>query len=104
MSGRNPNGTFAKGNSGGPGRKRKRYRIEHLLEKVGQEKVMIGEEEVTKLEALLRAVYGYALKGNSWAVQFVADRTEGRVAFRQWDDDVADDKIEVARFDFEPLE
>ena len=27
----------------------------------------------------MRSVYNYALKGQSWAVQFIAERTEGKV-------------------------
>ena len=79
MPERNPDGTFAKGNSGGPGRNRKRYRIEHILEKIGLEEVTVSGDRITKLEALMRSVYNYALKGNSWAVQFIAERTEGKV-------------------------
>lgn len=33
----------------------------------------------TMLEALMEVVYWCALSGESWAVQFIADRTEGKV-------------------------
>lgn len=35
--------------------------------------------DITQLEALSDAVYYHALMGESWAVQFVAERTEGKV-------------------------
>lgn len=37
------------------------------------------KRDLTKLEALMEAVYWCALCGESWAVQFIADRTEGKV-------------------------
>lgn len=37
------------------------------------------KRDLTKLEALMEAVYWCALRGESWAVQFIADRTEGKV-------------------------
>ena len=46
---------------------------------IGAEEVEYKGQQITKLEAVLRAVYGYALKGQSWAVQFIAERTEGKV-------------------------
>lgn len=33
----------------------------------------------TMLESLMEVVYWCALSGESWAVQFIADRTEGKV-------------------------
>lgn len=83
MPERNPDGTFAPGNSGSSGRPRKIRRIEHLLEKIGLEEVHVGGLTLTKLEAVMRSVYQYALKGNSWAVQFIAERTEGKVPQQQ---------------------
>ena len=43
----------------------------------------IGEEEGTqdgksKLDVIMYKVYQYALEGKPWAVQFIADRTEGK--------------------------
>ncbi|MCP4645822.1 MAG: hypothetical protein GY851_35580 [bacterium] len=67
---------FKAGNPGGPGRPVKAKCIPDLLRKIGEEG---GETpEVTKLETVLRQVYMYALEGKSWAVEFIADRTEGR--------------------------
>lgn len=61
------------------GRTPKLRRIEPLLEMIGAEEVDYKGEKITKLEAVMRAVFGYALKGQSWAVQFIAERTEGRI-------------------------
>jgi len=76
---RNPDGTWAVGHPGGPGRGKKLRRIEHILEKIGLEPHQVGELTVTKLEAVLRSVYDFAFAGQSWAVQFIAERTEGKV-------------------------
>ena len=84
--GRDNGGRFAKGNPGGPGRGKKVRRIEHILERIGEEEVTAQGMTMTKLEAVLRAVFSYALKGQSWAVQFIAERTEGKVR----------DQIEIA--------
>jgi hypothetical protein len=77
--GRDGAGRFAAGNPGGPGRGKKIRRIEHILGRIGEEEVTAQGVTMTKLEAVLRAVFGYALKGQSWAVQFIAERTEGKV-------------------------
>jgi len=98
MPERNPDGTFAVGNSGSPGRKRKRYRIEHILEKIGMEEVKAGGITMTKLDAVMRSVYQYALKGNSWAVQFIAERTEGKVPNAQVIEHTVSEPIKI--FDF----
>ena len=34
--------------------------------------------EITMMEAIMRATMMYAIQGKSWAVQFIADRMEGR--------------------------
>jgi len=79
MADRNSDGTFAAGHKSVGGRPKKIRRIEHILERIGLEEVRVGGDTITKLEAVMRAVYGYALKGQSWAVQFIAERTEGKV-------------------------
>lgn len=61
------------------GRKPSRRRIEPLLQRIGEEELDYQGGRITKLEAVMRAVFGYALKGQSWAVQFIAERTEGKV-------------------------
>jgi len=99
MPERNPDGTFAPGNSGSAGRPRKIRRIDHLLEKIGLEEVKASGLTMTKLEAVLRAVYQYALKGNSWAVQFIAERTEGRVPQQQTIEHVSHEPIKLIDYD-----
>lgn len=37
------------------------------------------KRNLTRLEALMEVIYGLALDGEPWAVQFIADRTEGKV-------------------------
>jgi hypothetical protein len=44
-----------------------------LKEKFGKEK------KLDNLTAVMELVYFYAIKGESWAVQFIAERTEGKV-------------------------
>ncbi len=61
------------------GRKPSPRRIEGILQRIGEEELVHQGEKITKLEAVMRAVFGYALKGQSWAVQFIAERTEGKV-------------------------
>jgi len=67
---------WPKGCSGNPkGRPKKTLCIADTLRNIGSEP--FGEYE-TRLEALCRLVYDLALKGTPWAVQFIADRTEGK--------------------------
>ncbi len=61
------------------GRHKSPRRIEAILQRIGEEELVHQGQTITKLEAVLRAVFGYALKGQSWAVQFIAERTEGKV-------------------------
>lgn len=81
--GRNPDGTWAKGTSGcpnSPGRPKSPRRIEGILQRIGQEPVLVeGGETITRLDRLMRTVYEYAESGNQWAVTFVAERTEGKI-------------------------
>jgi len=64
------------GQSGNPkGRPKKPYCFADILSAILKE---VSEGNVTKLEALLREVYNHALKGESWAVNFIADRLEGK--------------------------
>ena len=71
---------FKKGRSGNPkGRPKKGSAIADILNKIGDETIVIKDgKEMTKREALLRKVYERAFKGESWAVHFIADRTEGK--------------------------
>jgi len=81
---------FKKGQSGNPsGRKPMTRNIPGILRKIGQEeppdqiltkmkKMFPRVRNMTFLEAVQRYVYIFALKGDSWAVQYIADRTEGK--------------------------
>ena len=60
-----------------PGRPRREYCIAERLREIGGEPE--GKTKQTKLEAILRRVVDLALKGTPWAVQFIADRLEGKV-------------------------
>ena len=75
----NPSSKFKKGQSGNPrGRPPKIKHIPDILEKIGHEPLK-GDSEETKLDAIMRKVYKEAFNGKSWAVQFIAERTEGKV-------------------------
>ena len=76
---RDSNGRFEKGNTFGgksPGRPKKNFSIPDILRKLGEE-VEEGSDEST-LEQIMRKVTNEALLGTPWAVQFIADRTEGK--------------------------
>lgn len=78
--GRLPDGRFAPGSSGGPGRGKAPRRIEGLLRKLGEE--LVPDESglpITRLQRLMDRVYTIAEEGEQWAVTFIADRTEGKV-------------------------
>ena len=69
-------GTFKNGESGNPvGRPKNKISIPDLLRKIGNEKTKSGK---TKLELVLMKVYHEAANGKSWAINFIADRTEGK--------------------------
>ena len=83
---------FEKGQSGNPkGRPKEKQSIPDMLRRIGEEdvpeeilkkvekifkKVEIGE--ITMMEAIMRSTMMYAIQGKSWAVQFIADRMEGK--------------------------
>ena len=89
---RHENGQFKKGISGNPsGRPKGSMSIPDMLKRIGEEEVpnelqdrvqrLFGEAEIGKismLEAVMRTTMMYAIQGKSWAVQFLADRLEGR--------------------------
>jgi len=97
-SNRNPDGTFKKGVSGNlAGRPKGIQQIPDLLRKIGEEEGL-KDGSKTKLEVVMSRVFGYALEGKPWAVQFIADRTEGKAKeFRETT--VKTEPIKV--FDFE---
>ena len=49
-----------------------------ILEAIGEEQ----EEGVSRTERVCRKVWEEADKGRRWAVEFIADRTEGKAASR----------------------
>ena len=70
---------FKKGQSGNPNGRPKGTRSKpDMLLKIGAEEGT-KDGQFTKLEVVLRRVFEYALEGKSWAVEFIADRTEGKV-------------------------
>lgn len=83
---------FVKGQSGNPnGRPRGTQSIPDMLKRIGEEDVpdalnekvqeLFGKAdigEITMLEAVMRTTMMYAIQGKSWAVQFLADRLEGK--------------------------
>jgi len=67
------------GQSGNPkGRPKNIKTIPEILRKIGEEEGT-KNGEYTKLDVVMRKVFEYALAGKSWAVQFIAERTEGKV-------------------------
>ena len=82
-SNRNVKGQFVPGNtaSRGKGRPKGTRSIPDILNRIGDEE--LGQDSaISKLEAIMRMVYKKAFKGENWAVQFIADRTEGRALER----------------------
>jgi hypothetical protein len=73
-----------------------RPKWKHLTE------MLKNEENQDKLEELVRVVYDKALSGDMRAVEFIADRLEGRVATRITVDQPNDQPIKV--FDIEGLD
>lgn len=83
--GRNPSGQFAPGNSLSPGRPKGRALwIQADLERLLNEMTTIGaegkEEIVTRKEAILRMAISQAEAGDARAREWIADRTDGKVA------------------------
>ena len=58
----------------------------------------IGDEEGTadgksKLDVIMNKVFQFALEGKPWAVQFIADRTEGKALERVQTQEIHDELI-----------
>ena len=89
--GRSPgssNTQFQPGKSGNPnGRPKKGFAIADLLRAIGDEQSTFTyvdpdtgkEREATKRMAMLLNTYMLAIKGESWAVNFIAEREDGKV-------------------------
>ena len=71
------------------GRPKKNLHIPDILNKLGENKIppnlldrFKNTPEVlnspNRLQALMELVYNMALKGNEWAIEFIAERTEGK--------------------------
>lgn len=83
---REENGQFKPGLSGNPsGRPPKIKCIPDILLSIGEEEIDTKEGNISKLEAVLRMVFKKAFEGQNWAVQFIADRTEGKAVERTAD-------------------
>ena len=68
------------GQSGNPkGRPPVTPSIPDILRRIGAENAGNG---ITKLDAVMHRVFKYAIDGRAWAVQFIADRTEGKAIER----------------------
>ncbi len=55
-----------------------------ILRKIGMEERKTDNGKIVgeKLDVIMRKVFNEALDGKSWAVQFIADRTEGKAVDR----------------------
>ena len=82
-SNRNNLGQFVKGNTAsvGKGRPKGSTSIADILRRIGDE-AGTPDGTMTKNEVVWRKVYQYAVEGKAWAVQFIADRTEGKALER----------------------
>lgn len=84
---------WKKGQTGNPkGTNKKARLISSILDDISVEELIndpmipqsirgkIGkiDPNITKQEALYRLVYAFAMAGQAWAVEFIADRTEGK--------------------------
>ena len=68
---------FEKGKSGNPkGRPKGSSSIKDHLRRIGDE--ILEGSDMSKDEAIMRKVYKLAFEGQPWAVQFIADRKEGK--------------------------
>ncbi len=71
---------WKEGKSGNPkGRPKKEKCIPDILNKLGDLIVKTEEgNKITQREFILLQVYGKAMQGDQWSIQFIADRTEGK--------------------------
>ena len=68
---------FKPGQSGNPnGRPKGMRSIPDILKKIGDEEGTLDGK--SKLDVIMYKVIQFALEGKPWAVQFIADRTEGK--------------------------
>jgi hypothetical protein len=64
------------------GRPKKGSAIADILNDMGDELIEVNGVKITKRKAVMMKVYQLAVKGESWAVHFIADRTEGKAIDR----------------------
>tara|TARA_R100000329_G_scaffold109589_1_gene90023 strand:- start:330 stop:659 length:330 start_codon:yes stop_codon:yes gene_type:complete len=76
---RNSKGQFIAGNKAGKGRPKGSISIADILKHIGEEQQDSGDR---KIDVVMQNVYKYAIQGKAWAVQFIADRTEGKAIER----------------------
>ena len=92
---------FKKGQSGNPkGRPKGTTTLNSMLKKIGSEEVKATHAD--KLEFIMRKVFDFAVKGESWAVHFIADRLEGKPKQTVGIHEVNEDPIKV--FDIDEVE
>ena len=84
MEGKDEKGRFVAGHKFGKGRPKGTKSIPDILRKIGMEEWKIDNGKIVgeKLDVIMRKVFNEALDGKSWAVQFIADRTEGKALDR----------------------
>ena len=70
---------YKKGQSGNPkGRPKRGMTFKDILERMTEgERISVGRKKPLKKEAIAAKVIELALKGEPWAVKWVADRMEG---------------------------
>ena len=94
---RGTNGQFKPGVSGNPnGRPKGIQSIPDILRKIGEEDGTVDGK--SKLDVIMYMVFQFALEGRPWAVQFIADRTEGK-AVERIDQTLKHEPIRVFDFD-----
>jgi len=90
---RDNKGKFVSGNTAsvGKGRPKGSQSIPDILKKIGDEEGT--QDGKTKLDVIMYKVFQFALEGKPWAVQFIADRTEGKALERVQTQEVHDELI-----------
>tara|TARA_B100000965_G_C19599822_1_gene761950 strand:- start:56 stop:364 length:309 start_codon:yes stop_codon:yes gene_type:complete len=82
---RDKKGRWKQGRSGNPnGRPKKNLCIPDILKEIGNEENIDG---INNLEMVMRVVFKKALNGEIKAIEFIAERLEGKVAVKdstQW--------------------
>lgn len=97
---RDEGGKFVKGNTAsvGKGRPKGSVSIPDILRRVLKEEIG-SENKITRLEAILLKVIAKAYDGDNWAINFVADRLEGKPKQIVGLQDITDEPIKVFDFD-----